>query len=121
MSFQELSLLGTIVNSIDALTKATLYYNYQPWAMRMSQEYFTMQDSDGDGEVFGHTFYIDDLDKYPQMLMTATNDLKKKIEIQSLGNNDFPFIKAVSPRDYYNNLTDERDQKAVAFIFRLDM
>ena len=95
-------------------------FSYQPWAMRMSQEFVCAQDMNGDNEIFGHTFYIDDLERYPAMLVPVRHRVESLFKLPDQGAEHFKVLKAVSPRDYVKTLTDARDRKAFQFIFGLE-
>lgn len=95
-------------------------FSYQPWAMRMSQEFVCAQDMNGDNEIFGHTFYLDDLDRYPSILAPVRNRVESFFKLPDQGAEKFKILKAVSPTDYVKTLTDNRDRVAFKFIFGLE-
>lgn len=95
-------------------------FDYQPWAMRMSQEFVCAQDMNGDDQIFGHTFYIDDLDRYPGILAPVRHKVENLFKLPDQGALQFQTLKAIKPAEYLTSLTDSRDVKAFKFIFGLE-
>ncbi len=108
-----------LTNQMQAWAATAALHDYQPWVGRMSQEYHMYQDLDGDGLAFGHDFAVAEFDLYPAMLFSLVKPLRAKVEAQTLGIDEGPKLNLISAADYYEKLTDPRDKKSVARIFRL--